>query len=77
MTTQQTGDIVYDGSSAPGQGLDRSAVEQFLKGKITPRMFRQVRYAEIIYRDHGSLLRTYVIRAGDGSVSPPITQALG
>lgn len=76
QSAQQTGDIVYDGSSAPGQGLDQSGVEQFLRKGVTETQFRQVRYAEVIYRDGGILKRSFIIRNPDGSVGPVMTQLL-
>jgi hypothetical protein len=76
QTAQQAGDIVYDGTSAPGEGLDQAGVERFLRQKLTPDQFRQVRYAEVIYRDGGVLKQSYIIRDADGSVESVVTRVL-
>jgi hypothetical protein len=74
---RQQGYIVYDASRANETGqLSESGVEQYLKGKMKVSQFRQIRFLEVLYRDHGFLKRAFVFRNPDGSVTAPVTEWL-
>ena len=76
VVARQQGFVLYDASQAPASKMGQADVEAFMRAKVGPNQFRQVRFFEVLYRDGGVLKRTFVFRETDGSVMGPVTEVL-
>jgi hypothetical protein len=76
VVARQQGFVLYDASQAPASKMGQADVEAFMRAKVGPNQFRQVRFFEVLYRDGGVLKRTFVFRESDGSVMGPVTEVL-
>jgi hypothetical protein len=76
VIARQRGYVLYDATQSPASTLGQADVEAFVRVKITPGQFKQVRFLEVLYRDGGLLKRTFMFRKADGSITGPVTEIL-